>query len=311
MTRADPAPERCAVCLAASRWEWASPRLRVAFCPGCGHRTADHRIHGPPDSDYHDQYEQGAFVEALAATRRRQARRILSLVRAETPGARRLLDFGCGRGWLLEEAARAGFDRVAGADASRRAVTGLRDRGLEAVLVPAGEPDRFDAAQLSFRPQVLTLLDVVEHFAPERAGRILAGLLASLGPEVEVVVVKVPDSGGLLYRIASVAARVGARGALEQLYQVGTSPPHRSYFSRRSLQALLAGAGLEGRAVLGDRDFEPRLLRDRVATLQRTPRAVGALAGWTLAACAGALDMHDALVCLARVRRDTAAGGAT
>jgi 2-polyprenyl-3-methyl-5-hydroxy-6-metoxy-1,4-benzoquinol methylase len=52
-----------------------------------------------------------------------------------------LLDVGAGRGWLLERARAAGARHVAGADTSAIAVQGLRDRGIEALLI-VGSPYR-------------------------------------------------------------------------------------------------------------------------------------------------------------------------
>jgi len=52
-----------------------------------------------------------------------------------------LLDVGAGRGWLLERAPTAGARHVAGADTSEMAVQGLRDRGIEALLI-VGPPYR-------------------------------------------------------------------------------------------------------------------------------------------------------------------------
>jgi len=55
----------------------------------------------PSSADYHEQYETGAFLEALRVTRIRQAKAILPRVRLHAPKATRLLDFGCERGWFL------------------------------------------------------------------------------------------------------------------------------------------------------------------------------------------------------------------
>jgi 2-polyprenyl-3-methyl-5-hydroxy-6-metoxy-1,4-benzoquinol methylase len=48
-------------------------------------------------------------------------------MQAHAPGARRLLEFGCGRGWFLEEARSAGYE-VAGADTSEVAVRLLAEK---------------------------------------------------------------------------------------------------------------------------------------------------------------------------------------
>src|SRR5207237_9967485 len=113
----------------------------------------------------------------------------------------------CGRGWFLDVAKAAGWN-VLGVDTSPMAVELLRQRGIPATReLPAS------------KYEVITLLDVIEHFRPDDLVPRLSALKADL------MIIKVPTSSGLLYRLA--------RGhALEQLYQVGTEPPHHHYFNQ-------------------------------------------------------------------------------
>jgi hypothetical protein len=204
--------------------------------------------------------------------------------------------FGCGRGWFLDAAARVGFGPIAGADHSAVAVELLRDRSIAAVQVGEdGSPDAI-AGEIGFAPQAMTLLDVVEHFPPALAAERLAALVRSLRPAV--VAVKVPVREGLLYRSAAALARVGASGPVEQLYQVGTDPPHRSYFSRRSLARFLERAGLRAVEMFGDRDFEPEHLGARARVLGRTPRLGRGLGA--VAAVVTSWGLEDAAVAIAR-----------
>ena len=254
-----------------------------------------------PTADYFAQYvyDRKGFIASLQRTRVRQAVRWLELVREFAPGAGRMLDFGCGHGWFLREAARAGFGALVGADASQIAVDELRQLRIDAVLVPSERPEELDSSALPFRPQVLTLLDVIEHFPVDRVRDVIAGLADRLQPDLQLLLVKVPVSSGLLHRIASALSRAGVTGPLEQLYQVGTSPPHFSYFSRSSLERLLTQCGFKVVGWAGDCDFEPDGLADRIRVLSRLPRWVAHGFGSTLAATARALHMEDALVCVA------------
>jgi SAM-dependent methyltransferase len=246
--------------------------------------------------DYHQQYEQGAFVSSLRTTRLRQARRILRWIRAAVPTAGRLLDVGCGKGWFLEAAQGDGWN-VAGTDTSAKAVELLASRGITGFLLRAGDRGLpADASALA--PEVVTLLDVIEHFPiPDLLGR-LTGVIGTAGPALQLLVIKVPTSSGLLYRVAGTLRKVGSPRILEQLYQVGTTPPHCHYFGPRSLRALLQRAGLLLVGLRYDRDFEPSSLSER-AGLEKLRRLVQA-AGAATAAMAWALRMEDALVCLAR-----------
>lgn len=211
----------CPVCGAGLIPEFTSDRFDVARCRKCHHRIANHQ---PISStvDYHEQYDAGGFLDALRATRRRQAQMILPRIRRYAPNATRLLDFGCGRGWFLETARDAGF-QVAGADTSALAVQLLSDRGMPAVLLsPEGE---LGNTSMPFKPHVVTLLDVIEHFPPERVIGLLTQIVSALDSNLQLVVIKVPISDGLLYKIAKLVRLVGIMQPIEQLYQAGTAPP--------------------------------------------------------------------------------------
>ena len=109
----------CWVCGGALRVFWHNAAFTADECRRCGHIVAAHApLSGAEQTDYHLAYEQNDFVTALAATRRRQAGRILDALAALTPAPRSLFDFGCGRGWLLEAAHERGLADVAGGDVS-------------------------------------------------------------------------------------------------------------------------------------------------------------------------------------------------
>jgi DNA-directed RNA polymerase subunit N (RpoN/RPB10) len=263
-----------------------TPQVSVRRCLSCGHRLAEHHATVATQTDYHRQYEQGEFLDALGATRRRQAIEIWARVRGRMDPAAALLDFGAGRGWLLDQARRSGARQVAGADTSALAVDDLRDRGIEALLIPPPRADGWDLPfrALSFRPRILALLDVIEHFPADRLSDMFGAIAGGLRPELELVVVKVPVADGVLYRLARALARARVYGPLEQLYQVGTEPPHLSYFTRRSLDAFLTARGLRVADRRGLLELDPASLGARVAALRRFPRAltarIGGIAGW-------------------------------
>ncbi len=268
---------------------------------------AEHRPGAASEVDYHRQYDEGEFLGSLATTRRRQAKTILGRIRAQLPDADALLDFGAGRGWFLEEARASGMKRLAGTDTSSDAVGGLREHGMEGVLIPPPTATTWDLrlGALSFRPRVVTFLDVIEHFSAERLSLMFAGIVDQLRPELELVAIKVPVSDGLLYRTAGVLARARVSGPLDQLYQVGTFPPHYSYFSRRSLAEFLARQGLKQVDAFGLLEFDPSTFGSRVAALRRSPRVATRLLGVTTALVAERTT-QDSYVVLAR----PSAGGA-
>jgi 2-polyprenyl-3-methyl-5-hydroxy-6-metoxy-1,4-benzoquinol methylase len=305
MTSSPPLPEaclefRCVICDSTEGRRTArTRRLEVMGCTRCGHQVAHH---APVDgtSDYHAQYDQGSFLESLRLTRTRQAQVLLGCINRHRPQAYSLLDFGSGRGWFLDAAREAGLRQLAGADTSVIAVELLRSRGIDGILLPT-EGDAVAALEhLSFQPEVLTLLDVIEHFTPPTLLGSLERLVAKLRPEL--VVVKVPVSSGLLYRTAAVLAACGANGPLEQLYQVGTWPPHYHYFSRNSLTRALERCGLDLLEMRGDVDFEPATLASRARVLQRLPGLVTRGMGEGAAVMARSLALEDSAIVMARPR---------
>jgi 2-polyprenyl-3-methyl-5-hydroxy-6-metoxy-1,4-benzoquinol methylase len=289
----------CAICGAGALLrDFHTPRVCVTYCKHCEHRAADHVWGSPGAPDYHLQYDQTGFLAALQQTRVRQARRILAMIRGWLPAGGSLLDFGAGRGWFLDAARSAGFEQLAGADSSDLALRLLRERGFEALLAEQGSTGCRELPSASFRPDVLTVLDVLEHLPALEVEPQLRELLRHFRPRL--LVLKVPVSSGLLYRSARALFRVGAGTPLEQLYQVGTHPPHFSYFSRRSLKLLLARMGITLLQEQLDLDFEPADLSRRARALQRlggAAKALGLLAG----TAAEVLGLQDSTIVLARV----------
>lgn len=288
--------DRCVVCEAAG----LAPRrfgsaLRVRLCRTCGHREAE--VERPAGAlDYHEQYETGAFLEALERIRSSQAERIVDRLRQLVPDAGAVVDVGAGRGFFLDVCRRRGLAPLAALDASTLALDLLRERRHEVAALPGLEPETLAAAlrRLSFAPRIATLLDVVEHLDPERTRDDLVALCRAL-PSLELLVVKVPVGDGLLHASALTLARIGFHAPLHQLYQVGTWPPHRHYFSRDSLRRLLADVGLRVIAEEPELEFEPETLTSRVRAL-RVPRAAATLAGRAIARLARVLGRQDSVV---------------
>lgn len=262
---------------------------------------AEHLAVPRADLDYHRQYDDGDFLRSLATTRRRQAKTILARVHAQLPGADDLLDLGTGRGWFLDEARASGMRRIAGADTSADSIAGLRERGYEGLLIAPPSEKSWDLRlrALSFRPRVLTLLDVIEHFAAERLSSMFHDIVDQLRPELELVVIKVPVSDGLLYRAAAQLARARMIAPLDQLYQVGTFPPHFSYFSRRSLAMFLSAHGMRAIDGVGLLELDPSTVGSRVSALRRAPQAVTRVLGASIALVAERTT-QDSYVVLAR-----------
>lgn len=292
----------CWVCEGRTRAFWKNEAFESIACVACGHLQAAHRVDPEAASvDYHLGYDQEAFVTALATTRRRQARRVLDALPSQSRPSS-LFDFGCGRGWFLEVARERGITQLGGGDTSEVALELLRQRGMLAVKLDAAQPfEHLDFNRLGFAPEVITFLDVLEHFEGDLARR-LSPWLAALPKAVRYVVIKVPMRDGLLFTTADLARHVGVAGLGKQLFQCGTYPPHYQYFTRRSLDRFVARLGLSPSAVLDDLDFEPEGLGSRLSSSGALIRRLAPLAGELLGAAARGLKRADSRIVIAERR---------
>jgi len=194
----------------------------LSLCLDCGHLFAD-PAPGPAFlASLYGQVEDPDY-EAEAEGRSRNFRTVLRRLERRLPAKGRLFDVGAATGILMNLARRRGWD-VDGLDASRWASeTAARRYGLR---VRTGGFEEADLPAAAF--QAVTMIDFIEHTPePGAAAARAARLLAPGG----VLVLVTPD-------IHSPAARLAARRWWH------LRPGHVAYFSRRSLDALLAGAGL-------------------------------------------------------------------
>ena len=289
----------CWVCGGKPTPFWSDTAFDATACATCGHLTAEHHAGPAVEADYHRSYDQGVYVESLQATRRRQAQRLLDALQSLGDPPKSLFDFGCGRGWLLEAALQRGMPQVAGGDSSALALTLLEGRGIPAIGLDENHPfEAMDFSALQFKPEVVTFLDVLEHFEGDLGAR-LAAWMRRLPSSVRLLVFKVPVRDGLLFSLARLSWHGGARGLGRQLFQVGTHPPHYQYFSRLSLGLFTSSLGLSPLATFDDIDFEPAQLGDRVASARPLVRRLGGVAGRLLGKTADALDRADSRVVIA------------
>jgi len=302
MTSTQSMADPCWVCGGGVRPYWADPALVVVECARCRHLHARHTpTSAAPVVDYHQSYDQDSFLDSLGATRRRQADRILEAVERVSPG-RALFDFGCGRGWFLDAAVARGYGPVGGGDVSPLAVSMLRDKHIPAVtLAEDALLSGADFSGLGFVPEIISFLDVIEHFEGDLSER-FAGWVRTLPAAVRLIVVKVPVREGIMFSAAAVARRLAWPGLARQLFQVGTPPPHFQYFSRDSLDRFVKAIGLDIVQVIDDLDFEAESLAGRAALLRRLPQRPVATAARLLASGASRLGRFDTRIVIASRR---------
>lgn len=187
-------------------------------CPACRFLKADL----PPGG--------GADVEGLDALRRENFEVILdrldSFLRVDGP---RLLDVGCARGMFLDAARRRG---IAGTgiepDADAAARAGRAGHDVRVGFFP-------EAVEPGARVDIISFNDTFEHLPdPSAALDVCSRLLEPGG----ILILNLPNSGGIFYRTAAVLDRLGLSSPLERLWQVHLSSPHLSYFNPQNLTRM-------------------------------------------------------------------------
>ena len=211
-------------------------RFEVAECGACGFAVTVPQPAGAAMAEYYPAGYYGATGERRfpALVERAQQALYASRVRrveCVAPGRGRVLDVGCGRGLLLREFQRRGWD-VRGTEMSEtaarypREVLKLRvDVGsLEDLALPAGH---FDA---------VTLWHVLEHIPDPRV--VLAEVQRVLKPG-GALFVGVPNFGGWEARLAR-----------DKFFHLDV-PRHLAHLTRESLSRALKDAGLRERGWSG------------------------------------------------------------
>ncbi|MCD5970846.1 class I SAM-dependent methyltransferase [Pseudomonas quasicaspiana] len=205
-------------------WHFSCPRCayeQSSLAPAINENTA------------HDNIDEAARESGLRELRFSNFRILLQAINALKPEGGRLLDVGSAHGWFLE-AAMGSYD-VLGVEPDEAICASSAARGLpvrngyfpEALL----EIEKFD---------VIVFNDVLEHIPP------VIEILKSCHERLNdggYLVVNLPSSNGLFYRVSRVFSRLGYSGFFERLWQKGLPSPHVHYFNEYNLASLLERNG--------------------------------------------------------------------
>ena len=158
---------------------------------------------------------------------------IISRVAVKNPT---LCDVGTAYGWFLSLAQKAGIDSI-GIEPDQNVARVAIEQGLP---VRVGEFPQCLATSEQF--DVLTFNDVFEHLS--EPVQILEACRSHLNARGLLVIV-LPSSRGILFRIAYQLRRFGIRGPWDRLWQRSFPCPHRHYYSPSGLEAILQGVGFQ------------------------------------------------------------------
>lgn len=232
--------------------------LRCTLCGTWG-STLDVDINGA-SSEALDEESREYGLETL---RRQNFALVLDRLAQLRPLAgARLLDVGAAHGWFLESAAARGM-RAVGIEPDEQVArrSGLGQEKVRVGFFPdvLSQDETFD---------VITFHDVMEHMPDVDAA--VSACWRHLSPG-GVLVLNLPNSRGIVYRLAALAARWGLKTPFRRLWQVGLPSPHLWYFDARGLAKLCTRHGFdvvhEGRLpAMARRGLWQRLHADRRPT---------------------------------------------
>ncbi len=169
------------------------------IAPGLRASVFHNRILLPRVGPEPHQRRQGADAVASSTAPGLQPRlyqqRLTAVLRTLTErGARRVIDLGCGGGWLIEVLARDGsFDAVAGADMAEEVLRDTRARLRRTLSVPELSRVHLFVTLLTFRdPRLLgydaaVATEVIEHLDPPRVSAFENVLFAYIRPATIVI----------------------------------------------------------------------------------------------------------------------------
>ncbi len=218
-------PHQCPVCDLPTK-QRREPWRRA--CDTCGYEasTFEPQINA---TVAHELIDESGREAGLRDLRMHNFRKLVDVIGELAPKGGRLIDVGAAHGWFLDAACK------------RFSVLGIEpDRGVYAKTAERGLPMRngfFPAALAADeKADVIVFNDVIEHIPA--IDTILDACHAHLSPG-GVLLINLPSSNGLFYRIAKGLSRVGATSFLSRLWQKDLPSPHIHYFNAENLSRLL------------------------------------------------------------------------
>jgi 2-polyprenyl-3-methyl-5-hydroxy-6-metoxy-1,4-benzoquinol methylase len=190
----------------------------VFACPICGALASELEVRiGVGETALVDEDARSA---ALSPLRSENFSTILDLVEAVGVPDGTWLDVGCAHGWFMDAAIERGYDIVGiEPDAAVAEAGQLRGHAVVGGYFP---DDLVEGETYS----LIIFNDVLEHI-PDPAG--IAARASELLEPGGLLVINIPLSSGVFFRLAQMMDRLGAHAPLERMWQRNFPSPHLTY----------------------------------------------------------------------------------
>jgi SAM-dependent methyltransferase len=219
MNIAEPEKKQCVVCHS-EMFHYVDTYFS---CRRCGYMASN------------DQPGSGAEVEGILSVRRKNHKKICNALRAGYPELNDILDVGCSNGLFIEVASEENFN-VMGLEPDAGKAEEARKQGF--CVIEGFFPNAKGIADKKF--DVIVFNDSFEHIPdPEQ---VIDGIKKCLKKN-GVVVVNLPSSYGLIFKISMLLSKVGILSPLRRLWQKGFASPHLHYFNPDNLGLLFEKKG--------------------------------------------------------------------
>lgn len=207
-------------------WHW--------ICKSCGYERANLQ----PTINLHSSHQlidEGARETGLRELRLGNFKKILADIKSIKTKNGYLLDVGSAHGWFLDIAKKE--FKVLGLEPDENVFDATSHRGL-----PVRKGYFPEALDENEQFDVIVFNDVIEHIQDiESILKLCPQHLNKDG----LLVLNLPSSNGLFYRLSKVFCRFGYAGFFERMWQKDLPSPHMHYFNLHNLIALLEKNGFE------------------------------------------------------------------
>ena len=221
----------CEICGTTSKVSYNRDSIQIYFCEKCQHYYCS-ELNSSIQYDVYEYYE-----DSLKQLRIRNFSKIINKMMRILPTGAVGLEVGSALGWFLQESSKAGYSMCGIEPISTNYEKSIKEDMYSVIngYFPQDLPEKY-LGSFDF----IIFNDVFEHI-PNLQNLIIR--CRDYLKDDGYLIINLPMNTGIMYRVASVFAKLGNFHTLERLWQLETESPHLHYFSPTSLKKSTKIAG--------------------------------------------------------------------